>query len=306
MRALHIRLFGKLSVECDQHALTGLELSKVQELFCYLLVNRDRSHAREALAGLLWGDSPTAKSKKYLRQALWQLQSALNGANEPVGQGLLVVGDEWVDMNSDSNLWIDVAAFQQAWNEFGSLPDRDLTDSAVEVLKEAAELYHGDLLEGWYHDWCIYERERLQSLYLEMLGKLMGYSEVHEDYQTGLAYGSRILHYDRAHERTHRRLMRMYYMAGDRTAALRQYQRCMAALDEELGVAPARSTKELYEQIKADRLEPVTLARGSVTDSAPLQGLLDRLHRLRRSLVETHRQLRQEIREVETFLKGRR
>ena len=40
-----------------------------------------------------------------------------------------------------------------------------------------------------------------------------------------LAYGARILHCDRARERTHRRLMRLHFLAGDRTAALRQYPR---------------------------------------------------------------------------------
>ena len=37
---------------------------------------------RESLAALLWGENPTAQSKKYLRQALWQLQHALSPQHE--------------------------------------------------------------------------------------------------------------------------------------------------------------------------------------------------------------------------------
>ena len=34
-------------------------------------------------------------------------------------------------------------------------------------------VYRGDLLEGCYQDWCLFERERLQNAYLAMLDKLM-------------------------------------------------------------------------------------------------------------------------------------
>jgi two-component SAPR family response regulator len=91
-------------------------------------------------------------------------------------------------------------------------------------------LYHGDLLEDWFQDWCLYERERLQNIYLAALDKLMDYCEASRDYDAGLAYGTRILRHDLARERTHRRLMRLYYLAGDRTSALRQYDRCVQIL----------------------------------------------------------------------------
>ncbi|NIN69138.1 MAG: hypothetical protein GTO63_31510, partial [Anaerolineae bacterium] len=81
---------------------------------------------------------------------------------------------------------------------------------------------------------CLYERERLQNMYLAILDKLVSYSEVQGAYEAGLGYGSRILSYDGARERTHRRLMRLYYLAGDRTAALRQYDSCVEALRREL------------------------------------------------------------------------
>jgi len=67
----------------------------------------------------------------------------------------------------------------------------------------------------------------------------------------GIIYAGHILRLDRAHERTHRRLMRMHYLGGDRTAALRQYQRCLAALGEELGIRPSARTEALYARVAA-------------------------------------------------------
>jgi DNA-binding SARP family transcriptional activator len=51
--------------------------------------------------------------------------------------------------------------------------------------------------------------------------------------------------------------MRLYYLSGNRTAALRQYQRCVKTLQEELDVEPALETRKFFELIHDDRLENV-------------------------------------------------
>jgi hypothetical protein len=51
-------------------------------------------------------------------------------------------------------------------------------------------------------DWCLGEGERLQSAYLIILDKLMGYCESHQEYEAGMAYGQRIMRYERAREST--------------------------------------------------------------------------------------------------------
>src|SRR3712207_2418171 len=87
-----------------------------------------------------------------------------------------------------------------------------------------------------------------------MLDKLMAYAESRRQYDTAIGYGTRTLCSDPAREQTHQRLMVLHYLAENRTEALRQYQRCVGALQQELDVEPARRTVELYEQIRADRL----------------------------------------------------
>jgi hypothetical protein len=48
--------------------------------------------------------------------------------------------------------------------------------------------------------------------------------------------------------------MRLYYQAGDRTTALRQYERCATAMAKEFNVPPSRETVALYHQVRGDRL----------------------------------------------------
>lgn len=279
---LKIQLFGKYCIRRGEQALEGFDARKVQELLCYLLLHRDHALPRETLAGLLWPETTTALSKKNLRQILWQLQTALGSQLEPHEERVLVVESDWVCLNPLADLWLDVVVFEQAFAEVQRLPGQRLDAEAVQVVENAIQLYQGPLLEGWYQDWCLTERERLQSMYLAMLDKLMNFYESRGDYEIGLFYGMRIMCYDRARERTHRQLMRLHYLLGDRAEALRQYERCTQALDEELGVAPSKSTVFLYKQICADQLdEPATtLVEVDTLPEFSSRSLLEVLHYL--------------------------
>lgn len=305
MSSLRVRLFGQLAVWHDQQTLDAFVSRKVQELFCYLLIYNNRSHPRDVLATLLWGDSPTAQAKKSLRHALWQLQTALQATGSSCVGQLLQVELEWVQLHTPTGLWVDALVFEQICDSSRLIACEALGAQGAIALAAAVDLYQGDLLEGWYQDWCLQERERFQQMYLTMLDKLVGYSEANQEYEAGLGYANRILRVDRARERTHRQLMRLYYLAGDRTTALRQFERCIAVLDEELGVRPSQRTQELYDQIRADRLVEqavgqVVLGAGSALS---LRQLLAQLTQLYAALGETQQQIQQQIRSIQHKLR---
>lgn len=303
---LQVYLFGKFCVQRNGQVLEGIDARKAQELFCYLLLYRDHSLSREALASVLWPDTTTAQSKKYLRQALWQLQASLGSQSEPVLNRILLVQPERVQLNPEADLWLDVAVFEDAFASVQKITGQELKASQAQILQHAAELYQKPLLEGWYEDWCLQERERLQAMYLIMLDKLMDYSEVHHDYQTGLFYGMRILNYERTRESTHQRLMRLHYLAGDRASALRQYEHCIAILDEEFGVKPSRQTIALYKDIRTDQLQEHRSRDDSdeVSEGTNLSLLevLNSLSQLQTSLIDLQHQVQRNIQQVEPLL----
>ncbi|MEX0791386.1 MAG: bacterial transcriptional activator domain-containing protein [Actinomycetota bacterium] len=243
-------LLGRFQARRDFAEWGQLEGRKMQEIISYLLLYRSRPHQRELLAGTLWGSSSLSRSRKNLRQSLWQLQGKGNAAPGP-GTPLLLVEKEWVQVNPNG-IWLDVAELQAAFDSVQSTPGERMTVEQARTVVDAVDLYRGDLLEGWQEEWCVFERERLRALNLTMLEKLLGYCEATGRFEEGLAYGERLLRSDRAHERAHWRMMRLSYLAGDRTGALRQYDKCRTALLEELGVSPGRLTRNLYEQICAD------------------------------------------------------
>ncbi len=267
MQRASFQLFGRFHSLIEDREPPGLDARKVQELLCYLLVHRDRPQNRELLATSLFGDRTTVQSKKNLRHLIWQLQNALTGAGD-----LLFVDNEWLGINPDADLWLDVAEFEAAYAAVQTTPGALWTEEQAHMVTRALSIYRGELLEGWYTDWCLFERERLLTIYLTLLDRLASYWETRHAHEPAIFYAQQMLRHDRARESTHRRLMRLYYLAGDRTAALRQYEACVAALAEELDVTPARRTRELHAQICADGLDAGQGERGQPLPLPSLSG----------------------------------
>lgn len=253
--SFRVRVLGRLVVQYDGRTINTTDSSKAQELLCYVLLHRSSSHARELLASLLWAESADLQARKNLRQTLWQLQSAFDAAGGSAQARLLQQDADRVSVNPAADLWLDAAELEQAYAAVQRTPGRDLDDATARAVAAAVDLYEGDLLEGCYQDWCLVERERLQVIYIALLDALIGFHAARRQYESGLTYGGRVLQLDHARERTHRQMMRLHYLAGDRTAALRQFDRCAAALQRELNVRPARQTRALYEQIRVDQLD---------------------------------------------------
>lgn len=95
---------------------------------------------------------------------MWQLQSALDGQANAGDAQLLRVNGDWIGLNEEAELWIDVVLFEQGLRTARGVPGRELSCALAAALTDAVSLYRGDLLEGWYQDWCVFERERLQSM----------------------------------------------------------------------------------------------------------------------------------------------
>ena len=283
--ALRVYLFGRFRVLRDA-PVKGLEAVRAQELLSYLMLNNRRAHSRHGLAEQLWSDVPSAQAHKHLRQALWHVLSALHRDNEPTAERLVTIESDAIGINPRASVWIDVCAFEDA------LRAAPTSVEGYALRRAAVELYQGELLEGWYQDWCLFERERLQGIYLSALDTLIDNCETSHDWDAGLEYGFRVLRSDPARERTHRRLMRLHYLAGDRAAALRQYQRCAEALDSELGVPPSRPTLRLLEQISVEHLDADP---ASVAEPPPPHQLLTNLEDIRAALANLQLRVEREI-----------
>lgn len=304
MSQLEISLLGKFAIRCEGREVACFQAQKVQELFSYLVLHHDKAHHRDQLADLLWGELDVDDSKKYLRKALWKLNSELKELSCSLQENLQVE-PQWIYLSMGEGCWADVLEFEKTYTSLRDISSANLSRQQFQDLKKAKDLYRGDLLSGWYWDWCILDRERFREMLLIMIHKLMGFSEVNGDFEAGLEYGNEILRYDRAHERTHRRMMRLYDLSGNRSAALRQYERCREALREELDVEPSARTRALYQRIARGEYggipnTPITSGNG---DS--LEETLDQIKQMLDRHIQQQEQLSQQIQVLEEAIRRR-
>jgi DNA-binding SARP family transcriptional activator len=300
---LNVRLFGAGQASYCDRPLAGFPYQQSYLLLCYLLLNRDRPHHRERLAAVFWGEHSTEAARKSLRNGLWRLRHAFQAAGASADEYVLV-DDDSASFSTASPHWLDIEVFETTVARHRSASAQDLTLDQSAELERAVELYTGDLLEGIYEDWCLPDRERLSLLNLNTLAKLMAFHEAHGNYERGLAYGQCLLDRDDTREKIHRRMMRLHWLMGDQYAALEQYRRCEQILREELGVAPADETRQLYQNILHNRLDlsgrPVSFgalnpAPATIDEPSLLtaERLADRIRRLHAILADASLELSQ-------------
>jgi DNA-binding SARP family transcriptional activator len=300
---LDVNLFGTAQASYAGQPLVGFPKRQSCLLLCYLLLNRQRSHPRERLAAVFWSEYPTPVSLKYLRNCIWRIRKAFQSIGAPAEE-YLSISDGSVSFRRSSDYWLDVEAFETQVTPSQHLPGQQLTPAQAAQLERAVDLCTGDLLEGVYQDWCLCDRERLKLIYLNTLAKLMVFHEAHGTYEQGLACGERILAQDDIREKTHRDMMRLYWLLGDRAAALAQYKHCTQILRETLGIEPMEETTRLYRQIVHNQHRP---PHSSACHNGPLpwtvrsdkspesvaEHILQRVHHLQATIDEASAELHQ-------------
>ncbi len=123
-------------------------------------------------------------------------------------------------------------------------------ERAIELYRRATELYQGEyLLDCPYTNWAIEERERFLALYLlaseDLASLLLEQGNANET----ITLCHHILDQDPLWEAAYRLLMFCHWQQGNRSVALRTYQRCTHRLKESLGIEPALETNKLYQKI---------------------------------------------------------
>lgn len=244
MAALRIQLFGTFQLSHAGRAQDARLTHAVQSLLAWLLLHRRTVHARETLAGLFWSDQSEARGRSCLSTALWRIRQVLEP--EGVARGTYLIAQPGaVGFNCASDHWLDVAAFEDGVGRH--FPASTRADHARDWFsaEDTVACYTSDLLDGFYDEWALRERERLRMLYLDCLGTLLRHHSDTGALERALRCGQQILALDPLREDTHREMIRLHMRSGHRALARQQYEYCRAALVEELGVEPMAETRAL-------------------------------------------------------------
>lgn len=191
---------------------------------------------RSKLAGLLWPDSEEATARNNLAQVLRRLKKATEQE--------LVTGSDLLRLNG---LEVDAAklkvlSFEGGYSELLELSGELLSPHDYDDCPDFA-------------DWLFAERERMTGLRREALSGEASRLEKEGNYPEAIHYAQALLELDTLSEDAHRQVMRLYYLSGDRAAALKSFERCKDVLERELGVEPTRETEQLAKQIEQGKIE---------------------------------------------------
>lgn len=257
---LFLHFLGPPRILLDNAQITAAR-RKALALLAYLAIERGH-HRREALSALLWPDYDQTKAFTNLRHTLWEVQQL-------IGEGWFVTDRERIGLKDDADLWLDVRQFESILTQSQAQNDIPLR---IPLLMESIHLYRNHFMMGFslkdallFNEWAFAKSEDLRC---QLAGALIRLSE---DYCTlgqaghAIPYARRLITLDPLNESAHRRLMNVYWQAGQHSAALKQYQVCEEILRKELNLDPQPETYALYKQIRKGEGKPAQIEKQKET-----------------------------------------
>ncbi|MEM7119169.1 MAG: BTAD domain-containing putative transcriptional regulator, partial [Chloroflexota bacterium] len=243
---LRLKLLGGCELTIDGEPLDKL-FAKHQALLAFLAMT-GQTHARQMIAGLLWGGKSEQDALRNLRVNLTKVRQ--------IAGAYLAVGRQTIAFDQTSNYWLDVEAFEDCVERSRGANGR-LNHA---LLREAVNLYDGDFMVGFelrdapeFEEWLLSQRARLQPILIQALDALVEHCVDEGNYAEGIAYAYKLLDIEPWREETHQQLMWLLALDGQHSAALAQYDECCLILQRELGVLPMLETTQLKTDIQTMR-----------------------------------------------------
>lgn len=203
---------------------------------------------RGHIVSLLWPDLPTRTAQTNLRQRLFRLKQR-SVTEIVVAEAALALAD---------GVRHDLAV---------TLPSVEAVLAAV-APKLLGSLTYDDCEE--LASWVESRRERLVSEWCGLLAQHAAELESSGRVAEALAFAQRLTAEMPTAEHAHRRVMRLHYQRGDRSAAMAAFQRCLDALERDLGTQPGVETRELAALIeRSGELPPAIAAPSPITTLRP-------------------------------------
>jgi DNA-binding SARP family transcriptional activator len=272
MTRLVLALLGPMQVMVNGQPILSFPYEKVRALFAYLAIESSHPHHRDHLAALLWQDQYESKARSNLRKALCTLRHLLGDSR--VESPLFLTTRNTIQFNHSGEHQFDIAILTQllARQSQHSHPEGELCPECVSDLEQAVALYRGSFLaqiqlpdSEAFEAWVILNRQRLQELVVNACMALATHYEHQHNYQKAQQYVQRQLQLDLWNESAHRCLMRILAHCGQRTAALKQYDRCCQVLEKELATEPESATIALWEAIRSGTFPDIVQTRDDLS-----------------------------------------
>lgn len=241
---LKIQAFGEPAVFLVGKPITRWRMARSMELFFFLL-DAGRPTRKEQIITALWPQVDEQINQTF-HSTIYYLRKALNDSYLVSHGGMYSLDLSALD---NDMMQYDVALFKEKYEQAKQFLASENDEEAKKVLLAMVELYQGDYVQPFYSDWCSFRRDELRRIYLETRNLLAQIAWRQEEFDESASHWQYMLEMDNWIEEAHYGLMRYYIRTGKRGLALRQYQRCVETLQQELGAQPGPAIQSLYQRL---------------------------------------------------------
>jgi DNA-binding SARP family transcriptional activator len=202
-----------------------------EHLLAFVALN---GHAigRTVVAGSLWPDADERRAHATLRSALTRLDA--------VGREALRVGHD--SLSLAEGVAVDV---HEARALALRLLDPVIAPSPFDLCADALTALSLELLPGWYDDWAVLEAEDWRQLRLHALEAMAVELTARGRFGEAAVAAATAINAEPLRESAHCVLIRVHLAEGNRSEALREYERFRLLLDAELHLEPTPSFRAL-------------------------------------------------------------
>lgn len=218
-REVSLQLFGWWELRCGAQTIA---LGRREQRLVALLALIGRQ-SRLQLAAALWPDSTEDRAMTSLRAAVWHTRHGAPGLLDAGRSTLALAPQVEVDVDRLTGLAAGAAT----------------SPAAVDLDDLKPVIGAGELLPGWYDDWVILERERLNQLRLHALELAAGVLTRHGQLDLALQLALEAVRAEPLRETANAVLMSVYLAEGNVSDAVRQYDRFRDLLRRELALEPS-------------------------------------------------------------------
>jgi len=242
---------GAFRLYHNDRPITDWSSLKARSIFKYLVTHRETAVVKDVLMDLFWPEADPGSARRNLHQAIYILRQTLRQGESDFCH--VQFQNDCYLLNPELDIWLDSEAFETHVERGRRLEAQGRIEEAIAQYGAAETLYEGDFLEeDPYEDWPAPRRTHLRAMYLETSNRLSAFYARRGQYTTAIALCHRTLTRDRCCEASHRRLIECHLARGQRHLAARQYQSCVQALEDELGLSPSEETEALYRRTVGD------------------------------------------------------
>jgi non-specific serine/threonine protein kinase len=247
-----VYLLGKLSVAGAEQEHTRFETQRAAALLAYLALYINRDHPRNDLTERIWPDAPFEAGANRLRNALSSLRRMLEPPGVQAGT-VLIADRRYVRLNPDA-VWVDASEFDRLLR----LASRAEGSRRTELLKDATQLYNGELAPGLLDSWVFIDRERLADGYAAAECHLSSIYEAEGETCRAIDVAHRAVSMLPLHEEANRKLLRLYALNGREQDALRHAAAYESRLRDEFGEELLDEDRRLVATVR-ERVSPKSL-----------------------------------------------